>query len=334
MLDVREGLEGLNGESVSGTATIEKTGRTWLLKDIYIDGLCVYYPSAYLAVEDHLWTKVENVKDFEFKDFDMIFFKGYIYEYDRKDGSKDYSVKIIELKKLDVVNFWEKELRQMYCEKICSHFNNGCYKCGVPNNIIIEFINEFLYDILYEHKVKIYDKKYNGNTKKCLKSLRQNSQIQIDENLIYLGMHKADFLNRFKQTKIIKHKTNSYAISANIDCQNQKSIKCNIILDFNIKNICTRITIYEDEKNRMNNNRSSHFGELYRYLKKNGAFLKNQFLYEDTPSMLKKSDVLKKQMNIDKDIYVSGRMPRKQKGYYISMSISLGLLEYLQDCGI
>ena len=251
---MREELKRLIGENISGTAKCILNGRRCLLRDIKIDNPIAFDPDDYLSITQHLWTDSSIIKENNIKRYSYFKFTGSVYEYKRSNKSIDYSIEMTEIMPINTMDYLKSKMQQNYCRDGCMFYEHCDYNCCMPKEAIDEYVmpaleNTFLHEAMFD-----FAEEYEFSPKDFLKGIKEKSAFKIGNSNIYLGMYKADFINRYQGI---------------IDCENNfgyklKPIKVDNIavtpvLHFICNGMCDAI-VFEVSKN--------DFGKAIQYINK------------------------------------------------------------------
>lgn len=115
-------------------------------EDNFIMVTCVNIHSKYQFVSDHVHVKFLAKEYGDAMKYNLIKVRGFVYEYTRKDGSKDYGIQVN--KTLDFVNRLPYNItRGCYCLVNKNRFNENF---NVIERLLIDIPKEQLYDIVNE----------------------------------------------------------------------------------------------------------------------------------------------------------------------------------------
>lgn len=207
---MRENLKQLIGEEISGIAKCIRNGHRCLLRDVVIDDPCSFDPDLCLAIEQHLWTDSSAIERNNIKRYSYFRFTGSVYEYKRENGTTDYSIKLKEVKSIDTFEYLKNRIQQCYCRHICLFFEHCYYNCCAPQSEKDGFVIPIMEKMFLEEAVNDFAEEYEYSPKNFLKEIKKKTSFKIGESNIYLGMNKADFIQRYRDT---------------IDCENDFGYK-------------------------------------------------------------------------------------------------------------
>lgn len=238
---MRENLKEIIGLEISGTAKLCKKGHRCLLRNVAVDDYLAFDPDVFLALEDHLWTNADVFEKHNIKKHSYFAFEGKVYKYKRSNGSVDYSIRMDDVKELDILEYLREKVQQIYCRECCMFFEHCYYNCIASQedqDRVIQPILEQMY--LYE-LVDNFAEDYEYNPKMYKNKWKENPLLKTDKGIVHVGMQKAEFANRFKQMIDKKQK---YGYSLKPVCINGTTVNPNVL--FGENGMCESIGFFVD----------------------------------------------------------------------------------------